>query len=474
MNKMPKLKNHKKSDQKQRGMLLVGVLVISLTLVTIGVALMSFTSSQYRLTNNSTYAANSMAAAEAGVEMSLHQLNQNTSFSGYATEQTFVDNSVQGKTVYTVVVQNAATGNAKTITSTGKAYRFGTNKLVDTKKVKVTTVGTGSPGYSVHTGPGGLILGGSANITNADVYTNGYITMSGAARIGTSAQPQKVYVANQRCPTGTTPGATYPQVCTSAAGQPITLAYSTYIYGTVCATGQTSTGPNPSGNILPGNGGAGLQSGCVAPPVETPSYDRAAHLAAVTTTAASTNSAYTCGGTTNRTWPAKLKLTGNVSVGSSCTLNITGDVYITGNLSIAGASKVITANSVGATRPRILVDGTISIGGSAQALANSQGTGIQFISSKAAASCNPDCTTLTGNDLKNSQGVETVTIGGAGSLPGMIFQAQWGKVTLGGSGNVGSVIGQTVDLSGAGTVTFGTALSSGTTTWTISSYQRLF
>jgi hypothetical protein len=55
----------------------------------------------------------------------------------------------------------------------------------------------------------------------------------------------------------------------------------------------------------------------------------------------------------------------------------------------------------------------------------------------------------------------------------MIFDAYWGKIKVAGSGNVGSAIGQTVDMSGAGTVTFGTTLSSGARTWTITSYQEL-
>jgi hypothetical protein len=56
----------------------------------------------------------------------------------------------------------------------------------------------------------------------------------------------------------------------------------------------------------------------------------------------------------------------------------------------------------------------------------------------------------------------------------MIFQSYWGKATLSGSGTVGSIIGQTVDMSGAGTVTFGTTLSSGSSTWTVTSYQQKF
>ena len=68
----------------------------------------------------------------------------------------------------------------------------------------------------------------------------------------------------------------------------------------------------------------------------------------------------------------------------------------------------------------------------------------------------------------------TVTVGGAVNLPGMIFQSYWGRIVLNGSGNLGSAIGQTVDMSGAGTVLFGTSLASGTTTWSITGYQRQF
>lgn len=98
------------------------------------------------------------------------------------------------------------------------------------------------------------------------------------------------------------------------------------------------------------------------------------------------------------------------------------------------------------------------MGGSGQIIANSAGTGIHFISMKSNASCAAACTTMTGPQLKATQNFETINVGGAVNLPGVIFQAYWGKVTIGGSGNIGSAVGQTVDLSGAGTVTFGTKL----------------
>jgi hypothetical protein len=464
------------------GMLLVSVIIISGVLVIIGFSIANLSISQYAISNDKVYSANALMVTEAGIEQSIQEINSDEDFTGYATDQEFFNNASQGRGVFTTtIVNDPGDTNAKIITSVGRVYRYNKpSQVISSKTSKVTIVGTGSTGYSVHSGPGGLILGGSANITNSDVFVNGTITMNGASKIGTFAQPLSVNVANQACPTGNSPGPTYPQVCTS--GQPISTAWSTAIYGTVCATHQTSNNypsSNPAGNILPGSTGEGLKLGCTAPPVTPPSYDKASQVAAVTTTTAGNNINYDCSRWKNpggfaRTWPANIKLTGNVNWTSSCDLTITGDAYITGNLNIGGSAKIKVADSVGTDRPVVLVDGTITTGGSAQMIANSSGTGIHFISFKASASCNPNCTTLSGNDLKTSQNQTTVNVGGAANLPGMIFQAYWGKIIIGGSGNIGSAIGQTVDLSGAGTVTFGTSLSSGAKTWTITSYQDKF
>lgn len=460
--------------KNKKGFIVPAVLMLSIAFAVIGLSLLSATTSQHRLILHNTYVNNTINVAEAGIEMSLDALNQDSEFTGYASEQTLFDNSTQGRGVYTSVVEEDPLTNAKMITSTGKTYKYGTSGTPEsTRKIRVTVVGTGSPGYSVHTGPGGLILGGSANITNSDVYVNGYIDLQGASSIGTNAYPLNVNVANQRCPTGNNPGPTYPQVCTT--GQPITMAWSTTIYGTVCATGQTSTGPRPGGNILPGSSGQGLQLGCTAPPASPPTYDKAAQVAAVEVTGAGNSNTYVCNSWPfDRTWPARLKLTGNVNIDSSCNIRIYGDTYITGDLNIGGASTITVDNSVGTDRPVIIVDGKITVGGSARIIANNQGTGIHFISFKSSASCGSNCTSLSGTELKTSQNLETVNIGGAVNLPGMVFQAYWGKLKLGGSGSIGSAIGQTIDMQGAGTVTFGTSLSSGTTTWTITSYQRVF
>jgi len=459
-----------KLPTRQDGMILVSVFLVVAALMIIGISLAGYTMSQYTLANRKVSATNANLSAEAGIEQTVQQLNENDNFAGYSSEQVFFNSPTQGRGTFTTTITGS--GSNKVITATGKTYKYNqTTNPRATRKVKVNVVGTTSEGYSVYSGPGGLILGGSANITNSSVFVGGTLTMSGSAKIGTVSQPLDVNVAFQSCPTGSTPGPTYPVVCTS--GQPITLAHSTYIYGSVCATNQTSTGPN--NNIQGGKGGQGLIVGCVAPTASPPTYDRAAQIAAVTTTGAGNSNTYVCNSSPfTRTWPSNLMLTGNVTVSGSCDITITGNVYITGNLSLGGASKIRIANSVGTTRPVIIVDGTITVGGSAELITNSSGTGAQFISFRTNAACNPNCTSLSGNELKASQSLQTVAVGGAANLPGMIFQSYWGKISLTGSGNMGAAVGQTIDLSGSGTITFGTELASGERSWTITSYQQVF
>lgn len=460
-------------NKREDGYFLVTAIVITLFLTAIGLSIATLTTAQYQHTKRELFIENAQLLAEAAIEQSVHQLNTDDTFPGYTSAQQFFNNTTQGRGTFTSTVTDNADGNSKTIIAEGKLYRKSsdTSPYV-TRKVKAIVVGTTSSGYSVLTGPGGLILNGSANITNTQVYVSGTITMNGASKIGTFNNPVNVTVANNACPSGANPGPTYPQVCNNGS-QPISMSPGANIYGTVCATGQTSTGPN--NNIQSGNGGGGLQSGCVAPVYPQLAYDRQAQINAVTVTGAGNSNTYSCNsGPFSRNWPANLKLTGNVSVARSCDVTINGNVYITGDLNIGGSARIKAANSLGATRPVVMVDGNITVGGSASMIANSAGTGIKFISFKSTASCSPNCVNVTGTDLKNSQNLTTITVGGATSVPGMIFQAYWSKVVLNGSGNMGAAAGQTVDLSGAGTVIFGTELASGSKTWAISSYQPLF
>ena len=456
-------------QEEEEGWILISAIVMIVFLTAIGFSIAGLVSVQYQHTRYEAFDQNAQLVAEAGIEQSVDELNSNSSFAGYTTPQTFFNDAVQGKGTYTTTVTTNADGTSKTIVSTGKVYTSSTATTpYQTRGVKVIVVGTTSNGYSVSTGPGGLILSGSAAITNSNVYVNGTISLSGAASIGTQANPVTVDAGNIACPTGSNPGSSYPELCTST--QPISMAYSTKIWGTVCATGQTSTGPN--NNIQGGNGGSGLQTGCTAPTTSQPTYNRSSVISGVTTTASGTSGSYYCSGTGTVTLPANIELTGStISWGSSCTYVISGNVYIPGNLSIGGAVKIETANSVGSTRPIIVVDGTISVGGSAALTANTSGTGMDFVSFKNATG--NAGSTPTGTNLYNSQTEQNVSIGGAATSPGMVFDAYWSECVLSGSGHIGAAAGQTVNLSGAGTVIFGTTLNSGSETWSISSYQLL-
>lgn len=465
------MSKHNSLRSSQQGVVLITVILVGMILTFVGVSLADVAIKQHRITTEKVFDANALLVAEAGIERSVYAINQDNTFTGYATEQEFFDNTSQGRGTYQTIVSNGA-GNERLITSTGKVYSpNGDNAIASTRKVRVSLVGTSSAGYSVYTGPGGLILSGSANVTNSEIYVNGYVSLSGSAQIGTNTKPLNVNVANRRCPLGANPGATYPTVCTLASQQPITLSGSSKIYGSVCATGQST-----STRIYPGSGGQGLIPGCVtSATIEQPYYDRAAHIAKMSPLAgyASTNSTYACGGSQTKTWPANLRLNGNLTLGGSCTLTVTGDVYITGDLTLDGSVRVKVAEGL-TTQPVIVVDGKINSGGSGALIANSLGTGFRFISFKSAAACGASCTSLSGTDLYNSQNLETIKVDGSASLAGMVFQAYWGKASIGGSGNIGSVIGQTVNLSGSGTIVFGLALSSGVSTWTIRSYQQLY
>lgn len=468
----------------QRGVMLITIIAVGMIVTFVGLSLADLVINQYYRTGENVYRANATLTAEAGIEETLSKLNEDNAFSGFNEAQDFFDEESRGRATFETDVTDGSNGQ-KYIEATGKAYRSN-GKLISTRNVRVSLVGTASTAPSVHAGAGGLILGGSASINNSDVHVNGYISLSGAARIGSDSKPVNVSVANARCPLGTNPGATYPQVCTT--GQPISISdWSTVgIIGTTCATGQTQAkfplsqyNTNPPQIRAGTSSGSGLVAGCTAPVAPMPTYDRAAHISRMTTTGAASNNTYNCSNWVNpigftRTWPANLRLEGNVNISSSCDLTITGDVYVTGNFTIGGGATVKIADSVGTTVPKIVVDGTVNLGGGGRVIANSSGTSAQVISFKSTASCNPNCTSVTGTNLRTSQDQQNVVVDGGGSYPGVGVWAYWSKVKISGAGLVGSVMGQTIDMEGAGNITFGTSLSSGTTTWTIRSYQRTF
>ena len=222
----------------------------------------------------------------------------------------------------------------------------------------------------------------------------------------------------------------------------------------------------------------GLTASSGVTPEPLPDYDRDAQKAAVATTLS--GSTGSCSGSGSKTWAANTKFTGNVTLSNSCTVTIQGNVWITGNLRLQNAAVLIVKLGL-TTPPVIMVDGNdgITIRNAAALLANLNilnPVGFKLITYASNASCSPNCTNVTGVDLFNSKDKVTISIENAASAAQTEFYARWSKLVINNSGNIGALVGQTVELSNSAAITFGTSVSgfSGPTAWVVQSYKRTF
>jgi hypothetical protein len=399
-------------------------------------------------------------AADAGADYAVEQLSVDANWAGTTGAITLRSDS-KIKTTFTASV--TSTPSTKTIAVTGNTY-WPATETTPRRTVKIyvdmrpVTAGT----FSIVSGEGGLYMSNSSKVVGGDVFVNGEVNLQNNAQIGLSTSPVNLKVADQICPIPA--DATYPRVCNSSEGpQPISINNNAVIYGTVIAKNQVS-----GANMY----SPGLTAGTVAPQT-LPSYDRAAQKAAATTTLSP--SAATCpgnNGTVN--WPANTKITGDVVLSNGCKVTVNGNIWITGSLTLNQSSQLIVANSLGATRPVIMVDGQTgaNFNNSAQIISNSSNTGAEIITFWSAAGCSPDCSTVTGTDLYNSRAVTTISMQNNGDAPNTILYAYWSQVTVGNSGQIGALIGQTINLTNNGTITFGTSVSTGSTTWVVKGYRR--
>lgn len=400
-------------------------------------------------------------AADAGADYAIEQISLDNTWSGTGGEIQLL-NANNIKTTYTATVSNGT--NTKTITVTGKTY-FPANSANFSRSVSIyvdlRSVTTGS--YSIVSGEGGLFMSNGSKVVGGDVFVNGEIKLQNNAQIGLSTNPINLSVADQICPVPA--DATYPRVCNSGEnGQPISILNNAVIYGTVKATNQT----NGTGMKSPG-----LIAGSTVAPQALPVYDRISQKNAVITTQDASDASCS-GNNTTKSWSANLKITGNVTISNGCTLTITGNVWITGSFTISGNSKLLVSNGLGTTIPVIMVDG---VGGAtllnnSQIVANSSNSGVELITFWSAASCSPDCSTVTSTDLYNSRGVTTISMQNNGNAPKSIFYAYWSQVSLSNGGQIGALIGQTIDLSNNGTITFGSSVNSSSVTWVVNGYRK--
>jgi Tfp pilus assembly protein PilX len=463
-----------KMKAEQTGFILPLLLITGVAIVFIIGAISSETLTNNRVASHGNYVTQAQLAADAGLDDALHKINTVAGWTGTGGNTVLLNDSVHKiKTTYSVLVNNGATDINKTIVVTANVYSPDTSvvpKVTRKYSVDIEAVTTGNGASSVVTGVGGLELDGNAKITGGDVVVDGSIKASNGSQIGLSTNPVNVRVADQVCPNPA--NSTYPQVCGIGAAQPISLNNNSLIYGNVQATNQT----NGTNMFNPG-----LIAGSTFAPVPLTSFDRSAFKTTVNSSGQSMTgaAASNCPNGGSVTWPANVKITGDVNIQNKCDIKINGNVWITGSVNIKNNANISIQNTVGSTTPYIVVDGSSGfvIGNKGSITQNSSGTSAEILTFWSAGACSPDCTTLTGTDLYTSQTTLTLDLSNTGSAPGAVLYAYWSKVRLSNNGSLGAVTGQTVELGNNAVINFSSSVPGSDnriTTWVKRGYMRVF
>lgn len=444
-------------------------IMISVTLIILtGVATMQLSLSNLKTATNEKDRLNAQFSADAGIDQALQQINQDHNWTGTVGEITLYEDA-KTKVTYQSTVTNDTDPFVKYIDVIGRTYTPKTNTTPkNIRKYQTELRGVGGGNFSIVTGVGGLTMKNNARIVDGSVYVNGKITMSNSAQIGLTILPVSVQVAHQVCPVPA--DATYPTVCASGQnGQSISMNNSAKIYGEVKATNQT----NGSGMLNPG-----LVAGS-PPAIALPNdHDRDAQKAAVPIDASNNLTGSSAGCSFGlKSWPANTKITGNVTIQNLCVVTVEGNIWITGNLNLKNISALKVKEGL-ATPPVIMIDGSsgLTMENGSQMLPNLALKGFRIITYYSTASCSPDCASVTGTDLFNSQSIQTIYLKNSSGGPLTEFYARWSKINVENSGNVGALVGQEIEMSNAAAVTFGVAVSGLNTpnAWVLKSYKRVY
>lgn len=450
---------------KQQGSVLLGLLIILPILLVITGAYLSLASNSTRVAIKDQLHTHSQLAADAGVDFAMYSIGQDNAWTGTGTEIE-LNNDGKIKTTYEVEVINN-NSDSKTVASIGRSYKPTDSTTPDnTIKIEATLRPVTSGNFSVVTGVGGLYMSNSAKILGGSVHVNGEVQLSNTAQIGLTTNPVTITVAHQNCPNPV--DASYPRLCNSGEnGQPITINNSAHIYGNVKANNQT----NNNGMSSPG-----LTSSSGVTAKSLPAHDRDAQKAAISSNQSGTQAGCS-GNNTTKTWPANLKITGNVNISNRCKVTIEGDVWITGKLTLSNSSEIKVSNNLGTTRPNIMVDGgptAVNLNNSSKLVNNNSDTGFKIITYWSAANCSPDCADVTGVDLNNSRQQTTIDMSNSADADKTILYAKWSRVTVSNTGQIGALVGQTVQLNNSAVITFGTSAGESSTYWVVDHVRRVF
>ncbi len=339
-------------SRDESGMVLILSMVVVLTFSLIGLSLAQTISAQYASYKQRLYVENTVSAVDAGISAAIAQLNKNTDFAGYATEQEVYSDPLRGKATYVVSITTDANLN-KVLLVTGKTYRTQSDTTpVNTKLVRaVAVLKREKIANSVIIGSGGMYMAQNSRINKGNVYIRGQLSMENGTSIGSSSVPVAMNIANIGCGT-TGASSNWPQPC-GAANPPIKMIGSGgAIYGTVCATDQVSS-TGIVGTLTPG---------CVSDTTAAPTFNKKAFVQGINNSGGLVANGPSQGcpfGGGNFTIPANTKFVGTVTLDSPwgvCNITLEGDMYLTGSLVIGNNVTLRVSDNLGTTRPTVVAN----------------------------------------------------------------------------------------------------------------------
>ncbi len=435
----------------ERGFILPTIIIVAIMLTTLSLIVSELAINNLKLSRADNYRVIAQLAADAGADYGVTSLNTSNAWTGTPGELELYDINDVRATYEVTAVTDPFDDSIVTLTTTGRAYSPSTETTPRNERTYVLTLnGLDNGGqFSLVTGVGGLLMRNNSKIVGGDVFVNGTIDLEGSAQIGLTTNFVRVETAHQSCPDPA--DGTYPQVCGPADGEPITISNSAHIYGDVYATNQTTTDGMTDGGLIGASGG----------PRPLPDiHDRDAQIAAVSSNPDNNSASCTTNGG-NKTWAANSHITGgDVQINKSCTVTIEGDVWIDGNVIMRQSGTIRVANSAGSDMPTIMIDGDegLLMRNSSMLDSNNLGTGMQVLTYHSTAGCSPDCADVSGTDLYDSRDIITIDLDNSASAPDSVLYAKWSRVTINNSGNIGALVGQTVELLNHTSITFGTAV----------------
>ncbi len=494
----------------QRGVILVGAIIVTTFFLTIALAIAGLGLTHYSSTRHTLLASDAQNVADAGADAFMSSLASSSTYqgtnnapatatnscSGYTSSPvTLVNNATQGKITYSTCVQNGSIANEKLVFSTSKLYIPATNTTPTvTREVELVVHATTTAGYGLLTGPGGLTLSNSAAIAGSQVYIGGQLTMNNSSSIGTAANPATVYIADLACGTG----AAYPSTCAQGAGPAgdaavLCCGASPMIYGAVhivnfpvpAPTQSQNYNENRTGNLMTS---PGLVDNTV-PAISLPADNRTSTLGTCTTggggapqhcsnfpTERLASTADCPYGQTTTTWAAGTHFYGgNINVDQSCQVTVGGPIWIDGNLVLSNSATLAVASGLSAA-PSLFIDGSSGFepSNSSALTTNSSGVGFAVTTFWSAASCSPNCTSVTGSDLSSSVNHTTILMSNSFKGTGSSFYARWSNVNTNNSSSAGSLMGQSITINNAGTITLGSSSAGATGTWAVTHYTEVY